>query len=59
MDLKEKQNYIQDALKERGMISPQIQAIISAMPEYERNGILSTLIEELLKQQGKKPNNLS
>ena len=53
MELKEKQDKIEHAMSEKGMISPQIQAILNAMPETEKTGILSTLIEGLLKEQKK------
>ena len=53
LEFKEKQDRIEHTMNEKGMISPQIQAILNAMPEAEKTGLLSTLIEGLLKEQKK------
>ena len=54
MKLKEKEDYIQKELEGRGMISPQVNALIENMPETERTGILASIIEMALKEKEKK-----
>ena len=54
MELKEKEEHIQKELEGRGMISPQVKALIENMPETERTGILASIIEMALKEKEKK-----
>ena len=54
MELKEKEEHIQKELEGRGMISPQVKALIENMPETERTGILASIIETALKEKEKK-----
>ncbi len=51
IELKDKQDHIQQAMTDRKLISPQVQAILKAMPEHEKAGILATLLEQLIKEQ--------
>ena len=53
LDLKEKEDHIQKELENRGMINPQVKAIIENMPETERTGILASIIELALKEKDK------
>ncbi len=53
LELKEKEDHIQKELENRGMINPQVKAIIENMPETERTGILASIIELALKEKGK------
>jgi integrase/ribosomal protein L40E len=53
LDLKEKEDHIQKELENRGMINPQVKAIIENMPESERTGILASIIELALKEKDK------
>ena len=53
MELKEKEEHIQKELEGRGMISPQVKALIENMPETERTGILASIIEMALKEKEK------
>ena len=53
LDLKEKEDHIQKELESRGMINPQVKAIIENMPETERTGILASIIELALKEKDK------
>ena len=54
LELKEKEEHIQKELEGRGMISPQVKALIENMPETERTGILASIIEMALKEKEKK-----
>ena len=53
LELKEKEEHIQKELEGRGMISPQVKALIENMPETERTGILASIIEMALKEKEK------
>lgn len=53
LDLKEKEEHIQKELEVKGMINPQVKALIENMPESERTGILSSIIEMALKEKKK------
>ena len=54
LELKEKEEHIQMELETRGIINPQIKAIIENMPENERAGILASIIELALKKNEQK-----
>jgi integrase/recombinase XerD len=54
LELKEKEEHIQKELEGRGMISPQVKALIENMPETEKTGILASIIEMALKEKEKK-----
>lgn len=54
LDLKEKEGHIQQTLEGKGLINPQIKAIIENMPENERAGILASIIELALKKNEQK-----
>jgi integrase/recombinase XerD len=49
MELKEKEDYIQKVLESKGLINPQVRAIIENMPESERASILASIVELALK----------
>jgi predicted amidophosphoribosyltransferase len=53
LELKEKEEHIQKELENRGMVSPQVKALIENMPETERTGILASIIEMALKEKEK------
>lgn len=54
LDLKAKEDHIQQELENRGLINSQIKALIENMPETERTGILASIIELALKERDKK-----
>ncbi len=54
LDLKAKEDHIQQELESRGIINSQIKALIENMPESERTGILASIIELALKERDKK-----
>jgi integrase/ribosomal protein L40E len=56
LELKEKESHIQTELEIKGIISPQVKALIENMPETERTGILASIIELALKEK-EKPRN--
>ena len=51
IELQEKQDKIADRLYDEGKIKPDVMAIIKRMPENEKTGILSTIIEDALKER--------
>ena len=53
LELKEKEEHIQKELESRGMINPQVKALIENMPESERTGILASIIELALKDKNR------
>ena len=53
LELKEKEEHIQKELEKKGMVSPQVKALIENMPETERTGILASIIEMALKEKKK------
>jgi integrase len=53
LDLKAKEDHIQQELESRGLINSQIKALIENMPETERTGILASIIELTLKEKDK------
>ena len=55
LELKEKEEHIQKELESKGMINPQVKALIENMPESERTGILASIIEMALKEKDIKP----
>ncbi len=54
LDLKEKEEHIQKELESKGMINPQVKALIENMPDSEKTGILASIIEMALKEKEKK-----
>jgi integrase/ribosomal protein L40E len=54
LELKEKEDQIQKDLETRGMISPQVKALIENMPETDKTGILASIIEMALKDKSDK-----
>ena len=54
LDLKEKEDHIQKELESKGMISPQVKALIENMPDSEKTGILASIVEMALKEKDKK-----
>ncbi len=53
LELRKKENHIQEELESKGMINPQIKTLIENMPENERTGILASIIEMALKEKNK------
>lgn len=53
IELKEKEEHIKSELENKGLINPQIKAIIENMPESERTSILTSIIEMALKEKEK------
>jgi integrase/ribosomal protein L40E len=54
LELKEKEEHIQKELESKGMINPQVKALIENMPDSEKTGILASIIEMALKEKDKK-----
>lgn len=52
-DLMAKEDYIQNELESRGMVSPQVKALIENMPESERTAILTSIIDLALREHEK------
>ena len=59
LKLKDDEEHIQHELEDRGLISPQIKALIENMPESERASILASVIELALKDKVKDRSNNS
>lgn len=53
LDLKAKEDHIEQELESRGLINSQIKTLIENMPETERTGILASIIELALKEKNK------
>ncbi|MCL4320905.1 MAG: site-specific integrase [Candidatus Thermoplasmatota archaeon] len=51
LELKEKEEHIEKELTTKGLIDDKIRALIENMPESERTGILTSIIQMALKEQ--------
>ena len=51
LELQEKQDKIATKLYDEGKIKPDVMAIIKRMPESEKTGILSTIIEDAIRER--------
>ena len=51
IELQEKQDKIATRLYDEGKIKPEVMAIIKRMPESEKTGILSTIIEDAIRER--------
>lgn len=54
LELKEKEEHIQKELESKGLIDDKIRALIENMPESERTGMLTSIIEMALREKEKK-----
>jgi ribosomal protein L40E len=51
LKIKEKEEHIEKELENKGLIDEKIKALIDNMPESERTGILTTIIQMALKDK--------
>lgn len=51
LDLQAKEDQIQGQLESKGMLDPQVQALLHAMPETKKTEILTLLIEQMIAEK--------